>query len=211
MTGGNSAVAALRRPLAAALLRLPGAESRALAATAARTRPRRRRPPPSSPGSRRHDCARNRSSGSRRRRRAGSTTCSVPDIVLLYGDVVDSAELRSRARAVGARRVRLGRPDPGADDDADITIPSTPPWPAGCAGAGPRGAASPRPRGRGQHAQPKQGSRRQRAWSRSQAGVHGAPPATSAAARSVTGGPAAGSRPPWSSRKGGYTSVISAT
>ena len=41
--------------------------------------------------------------------------------------------------------------------------------------------------------------------------VHGAPPATSAGVRPVTGGPAAGSRPPWSSRKGGYTSVIRAT
>ncbi len=122
MTGGNSAVAALRRPLAAALLRLPGAESRALAATTAPY-------PPSVVVDRR-----------RHRRDLTGTTCPQPVVrfegvstlldevlgpgfVLLYTTVVDPA-MSSRARALGACRIAMGAP--AADDDADITIPCDP-------------------------------------------------------------------------------------
>jgi 3-(3-hydroxy-phenyl)propionate hydroxylase len=122
MTGGNSAAAAVRRPLAAALLRLPGAESRALAATTAPY-------PPSVIVDRR-----------RHRRDPAGRMCPQPVVrfeensmlldevlgpgfALLYTTAVESA-LGSRTRALGGRRIKMGTP--AADDDADITIPHNP-------------------------------------------------------------------------------------
>jgi 3-(3-hydroxy-phenyl)propionate hydroxylase len=124
MTGGNGAVAALRRPVVAALLRLPGAERRALAATTTR------HPAGSVVDRRRH------------RRDLAGTCCPQPFVrsggavvrlddvlgtgysVLCHGPV--PADLRSRAHAVGARTVRLGRRNPRGPDDADITIEEDP-------------------------------------------------------------------------------------
>ena len=112
MTGGNGAAAAVRRPLTATLLRLPGAEARALAATTCR------HPPGIVVDRRRH------------RRDLAGTCCPQPWVrtgggtvrldevlgpgfALLHTGPVDPA-LRARARALGARTVRLNGPD--ADD-----------------------------------------------------------------------------------------------
>ncbi len=118
MTGGNGAAAALRRPVVAALLRLPGAERRALAATATRY------PRGVAVDRRWH------------RRDLAGTHCPQPlvrsdratvrldDVLgpgyaLLCAGPVDPA-LRARARALGARTVRL---DHGVGDaDADVVI-----------------------------------------------------------------------------------------
>ncbi|HWM01293.1 MAG TPA: bifunctional 3-(3-hydroxy-phenyl)propionate/3-hydroxycinnamic acid hydroxylase [Actinophytocola sp.] len=118
MTGGNGLVAALRRPLAAALLRLPGAERRALAATTTRY------PPGVRVDRRRH------------RRDLPGTTCPQPfvrcvDAIVRLDDVLGAGfallhtgpvppALRARADALEARRIRMGTPLP--DDDADATI-----------------------------------------------------------------------------------------
>jgi 3-(3-hydroxy-phenyl)propionate hydroxylase len=109
MTGGNDLLAALRRPLAAGLLRLPGAEARALAGTATRL-------PPSPWVDHRT-----------RRRDLLGTPCPQPVLdgrlldealgsgfALLSAGVVDDPLLR-RARSVGARWVALAPGVPGAD------------------------------------------------------------------------------------------------
>ena len=112
MTGGQHVTAALRRPLAAALLRLPGAEARALRGTAVRY------PPGRWVDRRTH------------RRDLPGTLCPQPFVrvdgvarrlddvlgsgfALLAAGPVDDG-LRERARALGARTVRLG---PGAVTD----------------------------------------------------------------------------------------------
>ena len=136
MTGGNGAVAALRRPLVAALLRLPGAETRALAAT---TTPspgrRRRRPPPAPPGSRGHmlpaavrPVRRRPPCGWTRSSAPGSRCCTrrrwMPATAL-------------PGRAVGGPHGTAGRPG-GRHDDADITIADDRHRSrAGCVAAGP--------------------------------------------------------------------------
>lgn len=112
MTGGQDAVAALRRPVVAALLRLPGAEARALAGTATRY------PPGPWVDRRRH------------RRALPGTLCPQPfvrhdgrlvafDSVLGDGFALLSAgpvgpALAARARALGARTVGLA-PASGPD------------------------------------------------------------------------------------------------
>ena len=106
MTGGQDVAAALRRPVAAALLRLPGAEARALRGTAARL------PPGPWVDRRPHRAA------------LPGTTCPQPDVAvdgavqrlddvlgpgfaLLAAGPVDPA-LRRRAAALDARTVWLG-------------------------------------------------------------------------------------------------------
>jgi 3-(3-hydroxy-phenyl)propionate hydroxylase len=121
MTGGNGAIAALRRPVVSALLRLPGAEARALAATTTR------HPAGVAVDRRRH------------RRDLVGTSCPQPFVrtgaailrldevlgtgyALLYTGPVDPA-LRLRAAAVAARTVRMGDcAVPDTDADADVTI-----------------------------------------------------------------------------------------
>ena len=105
MTGGQDLAAALRRPLVAALLRLPGAQARAMAGIATRY--------PASPWVDRR----------RRRRDLPGTVCPQPlvgvdgrptpldDVLgegfaLVRSGPVDE-RLQHRARTVGARRVRL--------------------------------------------------------------------------------------------------------
>jgi len=116
MTGGNDLLAALRRPLAATLLRLPGAEARALAGTATRL-------PPGPWVDRRH-----------RRTDLPGTVCPQPVVDLgerrvllddalgpgfaLLSDGPVDERLHERARRAGARRVAL---EP-ATGDADFTI-----------------------------------------------------------------------------------------
>ncbi len=114
MTGGNDLLAALRRPVVAGLLRLPGAEARALAGIATRH-------PPSPWVDRRAG-----------RRDLPGTVCPQPVVevdgcrvllddalgpgfALLSKGPVDD-RLRARARACGARRVAQG---PGGGD-ADV-------------------------------------------------------------------------------------------
>lgn len=106
MTGGPDLVAALRRPVAAALLRLPGAEARALRGTAVRLPPsawvdRRphRRALPGTPCP--QPCV--RVDGERRR----LDDVLGPGFALLVAGPVGPA-LRARARALDARTVRLG-------------------------------------------------------------------------------------------------------
>lgn len=113
MTGGNGLLAALRRPVVAGLLRLPGAEARALAGIATRH-------PPSPWVDRRA-----------RRRDLPGTVCPQPvvdvdgvralldDVLgpgfsLLCAGPVDDA-LRRRARALGARTVDLAPTVSGAE------------------------------------------------------------------------------------------------
>jgi len=124
MTGGNGAAAALRRPIVAALLRLPGAERRALAATTTRH--------PASSVVDRH----------RHPRDLAGTCCPQPFVwsagatvrlddvlgtgysLLCHGPV--PADLRDRAHAVGARTVRLGQPGARGLDDPDTTVEENP-------------------------------------------------------------------------------------
>jgi 3-(3-hydroxy-phenyl)propionate hydroxylase len=119
MTGGQDVAAALRRPLAAALLRLPGAEARVLRGTAVRYPPgpwvaRRthRRDLPGTP------CPQPfvRLDGHLRR----LDDVLGPGFALLVAGPVDPG-LRTSARAVGAVAVRLAAPgqQPGAGVVAD--------------------------------------------------------------------------------------------
>jgi 3-(3-hydroxy-phenyl)propionate hydroxylase len=114
MTGGQHVAAALRRPLAATLLRLPGAEARALRGTAVRYPPGRwvdRRTD-------RHDlpgtlCPQPfvRVDGAVRR----LDDVLGPGFALLVGGPVDDG-LRDRARALGAVTVHLAPHGPVVDD-----------------------------------------------------------------------------------------------
>lgn len=124
MTGGKDIVAALRRPVVTALIRLPGAEARALSAITTRYGP--------SPWVDR----------GRRRRDLPGTLCPQPfvrfggrrvrldDILgdgfaLLCAGPVD-AEIRRRAEALGARSLRLATGRPGAVEcPAEITDDGT--------------------------------------------------------------------------------------
>ncbi|HZG92289.1 MAG TPA: bifunctional 3-(3-hydroxy-phenyl)propionate/3-hydroxycinnamic acid hydroxylase [Pseudonocardia sp.] len=123
MTGGAGAAAALRRPVVAGLLRMPGAEARALAGLTTR------HPPGPAVDRRRH------------RGDLAGTVCPQPTVrvagvptrlddvlgpgyALLHVGVVDPA-LRARARAVGARTVRLGGPPAVAGADTVITDDGT--------------------------------------------------------------------------------------
>ncbi len=125
MTGGQDAVAALRRPVVAALLRLPGAQARAMAGIATRY-------PPSPWVDRR-----------RHRRDLPGTLCPQPFVqvdgvdarlddvlgggfALLFTGPGD-AGLRARARALGARTARLvgasdSEPGPVDAQDADVVV-----------------------------------------------------------------------------------------
>jgi 3-(3-hydroxy-phenyl)propionate hydroxylase len=114
MTGGNSVLAALRRPVAAGLLRLPGAEARALAGTATRLPPGpwvdRRTHRTDLPGT---VCPQPvvESAG----RRVPLDEVLGPGFALLSDGPVDE-RLDRRARTAGARRVALA---PGG---ADLTV-----------------------------------------------------------------------------------------
>ncbi|MDT7581974.1 MAG: 3-(3-hydroxy-phenyl)propionate hydroxylase, partial [Pseudonocardiales bacterium] len=118
MTGGQHVAAALRRPLAAALLRLPGAEARALRGTVVRY-------PPSRWVDRRTH-----------RRDLPGTLCPQPFVrvdgavrrlddvlgpgfALLAAGPVDQ-DLRERARALGAVTVRLSPSEGGVTDDGTL-------------------------------------------------------------------------------------------
>jgi 3-(3-hydroxy-phenyl)propionate hydroxylase len=117
MTGGQDAVAALRRPVVAALLRVPGAERRALAATVTRLPPG----PAVDRRTHRRDPAGTRCPQPRVRVGPGFGPGAVlldevlgPGYALLHTGEVGPA-LRARAAAVGARPVRVA---PGPDGDA---------------------------------------------------------------------------------------------
>jgi 3-(3-hydroxy-phenyl)propionate hydroxylase len=121
MTGGNGAVAALRRPVVAALLRLPGAEARALAATATR------HPAGVAVDRRRHRRDLVGTSCPQPMVRSGEATVPLDEVLgvgyaLLCSGPVDPA-LRSRAEAVGARTIRLVGGH--ADTDTRITDDGT--------------------------------------------------------------------------------------
>jgi 3-(3-hydroxy-phenyl)propionate hydroxylase len=120
MTGGQDVVAALRRPVVAALLRLPGAEARALAGTAARY--------PAGPWVDRRP----------RRRALPGTLCPQPHVAVggvtvLLDDVLGDgfallhagpvpAALRARAAALGARTVRVRAPYEPVPSAAGVTV-----------------------------------------------------------------------------------------
>jgi 3-(3-hydroxy-phenyl)propionate hydroxylase len=118
VTGGQHVAAALRRPLAATLLRLPGAEARALRGTVVRH-------PPSGWVDRRTH-----------RRDLPGTLCPQPFVrvdgavrrlddvlgpgfALLVAGPVDDG-LRERARALGATTVQLAQPDADITDDGTL-------------------------------------------------------------------------------------------
>lgn len=106
MTGGQDVVAALRRPVAAALLRLPGAEAFALRGTAVRY------PPGPVVDRRRHRHALPGTSCPQPTVRVGGVVRRLDDVLgpgfaLLVAGPVDPG-LQERADAVGARTARLG-------------------------------------------------------------------------------------------------------
>ena len=131
MTGGNGAAAAVRRPLTATLLRLPGAEARALAATTCR------HPPGIVVDRRRH------------RRDLAGTCCPQPWVRAGGGDRAPGRGPRARvraaahragrsraarrARALGARTVRLTPPTPTITGRSATTAR----WASGWAAAAP--------------------------------------------------------------------------
>jgi 3-(3-hydroxy-phenyl)propionate hydroxylase len=111
MTGGQDVVAALRRPLAAALLRIPGAEAFALRGTQVRYPPG----PHVDRRTHRHDlpgtlCPQPTVQVGGRSRLLDDVLG--PGFALLVAGPVDPG-LRERARALGASTVRVATPQPG--------------------------------------------------------------------------------------------------